>query len=55
MTFFPGYLDPQLPDEVNITHVRATIERDPHGQRLPLRAPCSPGKVLTCTQATGGA
>lgn len=55
MTFFPGYLDPQFPDEVNITHVRGTIERIRYtGNDCAYGNPCDPGKVLTGTQATGG-
>ncbi|MGZ8631528.1 MAG: hypothetical protein ACXWZF_11280 [Actinomycetota bacterium] len=55
MTFFPGYADPQLPDEVNITHVRATIKRTRYtGNDCPFGNPCDPGKVLTGNQPTGG-
>ncbi|HET6713845.1 MAG TPA: hypothetical protein VFI59_09070 [Actinomycetota bacterium] len=55
MTFLPGYVDPQFPDEVNITHVRATIERTRYtGNDCVYGNPCDPGKVLTSTQATGG-
>ena len=54
MTFLPGYVDPQFPDDVNITHVRATIERTRYtGNDCVYGNPCEPGKVLTGTQATG--
>ena len=54
MTFLPGYVDPQFPDDVSITHVRATIERTRYtGNNCVYGNPCEPGKVLTGTQATG--
>ncbi|MGZ8615223.1 MAG: hypothetical protein ACXWX4_11170 [Actinomycetota bacterium] len=55
MTFNPGYDDPQFPDDVNITHVRATIDRTRYtGNDCVYGNPCDPGKVLTGTQASGG-
>jgi hypothetical protein len=54
MTFLPGYVDPQFPDDVNITHVRATIEHTRYtGRDCAYGNPCNPGKVLTGSQPTG--
>lgn len=54
MTFFPGYDDPQMPDDVNISHVRARIDRTRYtGNDCSYPNRCSPGKDLSGAQPTG--
>jgi hypothetical protein len=53
-TFFPGYDDPQMPDDVNIGHVKARIDRTRYtgaGCSYPNR--CSPGKSVSAVEPTG--
>ena len=52
MTFFPGYDDPQMPDDVNITHVRATTARSTRATTAATRAGAAPGRPIS-TQTTG--
>jgi hypothetical protein len=55
MTFLPGYSDPQMPDDVNITHVRARIERTKYtGNECPYGNTCDRGKTLSAIELGPG-
>ncbi len=54
MTFFPGYSDPQMPSDVNISHVRATIERDKYTDNpCPFGTTCDVGRTFDGLQPVG--
>ncbi len=55
VTFLPGYVDPQMPTEVNVSHVRASIERIRYtGNDCVYPNTCDPGTLLTSSQPTPG-
>jgi hypothetical protein len=53
VTFLPGFSDPQVPDQVDISHVRATIQRTKYtGNDCTYPGSCSPGRTLSSFQSS---